>query len=122
MLSEDLTNGSKERLDNFINRAKSGQTVKLQIKVYRNLIKQVNQSEATDDIDIETDRCLLMADFTSTRRAQEKSDTVTKVYAVCPINESDVDDRTTRHIANERLKMDYARLKDANILFEATYF
>jgi hypothetical protein len=31
--------------------------------VYRNLVKQISRSESTDDIDIETDLSLLMADF-----------------------------------------------------------
>jgi hypothetical protein len=47
---------------------------------------------------------------------------ITKAYMISPINEKEVDDKTTRHIANERLRMDYARLKDADIFIEELFF
>jgi hypothetical protein len=47
---------------------------------------------------------------------------VTKVYAISPINEVEVNAKTTRHVANERLKMDYARLKAAGVQFEERFF
>ena len=73
----------------------------------------MGRSESTDDIDIETDMCLLMADFTPVRRTGGKQEKVTKVYAVCPINESEIDAKPTRYIAGEGLKMDYSRLLEA---------
>jgi hypothetical protein len=33
-----------------------------------------------------------------------------------------VDEKTSRYVANERLKMDYARLKGAKIGFEEKFF
>jgi hypothetical protein len=47
---------------------------------------------------------------------------VTKVYAISPLNESEIDANTTRHIANQRLRMDFARLKEAKVIFEEMYF
>ena len=122
-MNQDMgAEGLKERLDDFIKLARAGQTVQLQVKVYKSLIKQVEQSESTDDIIVENDMCLLMADFTPIQSAREKPAVVKKVYAICPINEREIDAKTTRNIANERLKMDYARLKEANIRFEEQYF
>lgn len=122
MRREMGTEGLKERLDDFIKLARTGQTVQLQVRVYKSLIKQVEQSESTDDIINEDDMCLLMADFTPIQRDREQPGIVKKVYAICPINENEIDAKTTRHIANERLKMDYARLKEAKIRVEEQYF
>lgn len=114
--------GFKERLDDFLELAQTGQTVQLRIAVYQRLIKQVSQSGATDDIDIEMDMRLLMADFMPISAAQDKPAMVTKVYAICPVNESEIEAKTTRHIANERLRVDFNRLRDGNVQFEETYF
>lgn len=122
MANEEIRRGLKERLDDFIKQSQSGQTVQLEIKTYKNIVKQVSRSESTDDIDIASDMCLLMADFTPIQGAEGKSEMVTKVYAMCPINENEIDAKTTNHMANQRLKMDYARLKEANVSFEEKYF
>jgi hypothetical protein len=90
--------------------------------VYRNLVKQISRSESTDDIDIETDLSLLMADFSPAAESMAKPAKVTKVYAISPLNESEIDANTTRHIANQRLGMDFARLKEAKVIFEEMYF
>jgi hypothetical protein len=122
MAIEEVDGGVEERLDGFIKLAQTGQTIQLQINVYRNIVKQTSQSESTDDIDIATDMCLLMADFAPTADAPAKPAKVTKVYAICPINEIEVNEKITRHIANERLRMDYARLKEGKVKFEELYF
>lgn len=122
MASETRTTGLKERLDDLIKIALSGKPVQLEIKLHESYIKQVSQSEATDDIDVETDRCLFMADFRATPAVRDIPEIVTKVYALCPINENEIDAKTTRRIANDRLKLDYIRLKEARIRFEEKYF
>ena len=122
MAIKETTAGYKERLDDFIKLALSGHTVQLDVKVYEKTVKQVSRSESTDDINIETDMCLLMVDFRPARGPERSPDMVTKVYGICPINEIEIDAKTTRHIANERLKVDYARLKEAKVKFEEKYF
>jgi hypothetical protein len=122
MAVEEAMAGLKERLDDFIKLALSGQTVQLDVKVYEKMVKQVSRSESTDDIEIETDMCLLMADFRPARGPERSPEMVTKVYGICPLNEIEIDAKTSRHIANERLRMDYARLKEAKIKFEQMYF
>ncbi|BBO87283.1 hypothetical protein [Desulfosarcina ovata] len=121
MTIEAIDNGQNERLEDFIRLAMGGRKVSLKINLYRNLVKQVSQSESTDDIPIETDMCLFMADFIPTPLIPGYPEKITKVYALCSINESEVNDKTIRHIANQRLDMDYARLKNAGIVFESSY-
>jgi hypothetical protein len=122
MAIQEPREGLKERLDDIIKLARQGHTVTLDIQVYRNLVKQISRSESTDDIDIETDLVLLMADFIPTPARTAGGAKVTKVYAVSPLNESEIDEKTTCHIANQRLKMDFSRLKDAGVKFEEKYF
>jgi hypothetical protein len=47
---------------------------------------------------------------------------VTKVYMFGSLESSQDVTKVDRNIANERLKMDYKRLRDANITFEEKYF
>jgi len=48
--------------------------------------------------------------------------TITKVYVMGSIEESLVASSGNKNIANQRLKMDYQRLRDVNITFEEKYF
>ncbi len=112
--------GRKTRLESFIELAKSGKQMKIQVNLYSRDVKQLGRPEATDDVMEELDMSLLIADFIP--RGLEGEPRVTKVYAVSSIDESDVDAKVTRSIANERLKMDYRRLQDAKIEFEEKFF
>ncbi len=118
MAVEDAVRGLKERLEDFIKISLSGKTVRIEVKIYQKIISPVSRSEPTDDTNIATNMCLLMADF----RSVGGPEMVTKVYAICPMNENEVDAKTTRQLANQRLKMDYDRLKEANIIFQEKYF
>lgn len=122
MTEEMNAPGLKERLDDFIKAGLAGKAVQLEIKLRKSYTQQLSRSEATDDISVETDLCLYLADFRATPAVGDIPVVVTKVYALSPINESEVDDKTTRRIANERLRMDFGRLKEARIRFEEKYF
>jgi hypothetical protein len=110
----------KERLENFIELAKSGKKIKIMVELYTKDVKQIGHPEDTDDVLEELDMRLLIADFIPIGFKEKPR--VTKVYAVCPIYEKEVDAFTTRSIANERLKMDYKRLQKAKIEFEKKFF
>jgi len=114
--------GFQGRLDDYIKLAKSGKSIRLQTRLYRKWFKEVSHSNATDDLDIEMDKCLLMADFSPINAEQGMPEKITKAYMISTINENEIDDKTTCHIANERLRMDYTRLKEADILIEEKYF
>ncbi len=122
MAREAVDSNLKGRLEDYISFAKSGKTVRLKTRLYKNWFKQVSQSNATDDIDTEVDKSMLMADFTPDEIQQGMPEKVTKAYMICPVNENEIDEKTTHHIANERLRMDYARLREAGIRFEEKFF
>ena len=63
-----------------------------------------------------------MADFTSEMSEQDMPEKVTKAYMICPVSDIEINETTALHIANDRLRMDYARLREANITFEENYF
>jgi len=67
-----------------------------------------------------TDMYFLMGDFNFD--AVGETTTISKVYILGPVEESDEEEQERKKVANERLKMDYQRLKDANIAFEEQYF
>lgn len=122
MTTGELQGSQSERLEGFIRQARSGNSVHLRVSVYRRMVKQVAQSESTDDIEIESDMNLLMASFMPVSKEGAGAEKITKVYAISPINEIEVNDKITRRIANERLKMDYSRLKAAGVKFEEKFF
>ena len=117
---EKPTNGLKTRLENIIELAESGKQVRILVDLYKKDVKQLGHPEETDDINEEIDMCLLIADFIPV--GFEGAPRITKVYAVCLIDEIEMDVKITRSIANERLKMDYKRLQDAKIEFEEKFF
>ena len=118
----EVKDGLKDRLDDFIKLAGSGQPIQLEITLRRDIVKHVSQAESTDDINIETDLALLMADFKTAYDIADGPEMVSKVYAIGPVNENEIDAKTTRQIANQRLRLDFDRLKEASVSFEAVYF
>lgn len=122
MISATINSGYSERLEHVIELARRDEAIALSVSVYRSLVKQLSQSEATDDLPEEKDMCLFMADFKSMHPKPGHPAKITKVYAICSINESEVNDRTMCHIANQRLDGDYRRLREAGVTFETAYF
>lgn len=114
--------GMTERLEDLVRLARRGKKISLTINLYRKLVKETVQSESTDDIPIASDMCLFVADFKPTQSIPDQPSQITKVYAMGGINETEINDRTLCYIANQRLDMDYTRLKDAGIVFETAYF
>jgi len=110
------------RLEDLIDLAKTGKTIQLQTRLYKKWVRQVSQSNATGDPDSETENCLYMADFMVIQAEPEMPEKITKAYMVCSINDIELQGETTRRIANERLRMDYARLKGADISVEEKSF
>lgn len=66
--------------------------------------------------------CLVVADFWAIQVEAERPGKVTKSYMISPANEIEVDAKTTCRIANERLRMDDERLKQAGISVEKNFF
>ena len=103
--------GYDERVENLVSLAKSGKGGQIKINLNKEIVKQMTTTEETDDLKEEKDLYLLVGHF-AMLDAQDKHHDVTKVYAVGNINETDIEEKVIRNIANERLKMDYQRLHD----------
>jgi hypothetical protein len=84
------------------------------------VVQQKVHPEQTTDLRDEIGMYLLLADFTLT--AEGESSVVTKVYAFGALGEPLDSTNVSRSIATARLKMDYKRLKDANIAVDDKYF
>jgi hypothetical protein len=84
-------------------------------------VKQDTLAEATDKLKAGKNWYLLMADFALTGSGGEIR-SVTKVYAFGDINESGAEEEVIRSIANERLKIDYQRFRDAGIEYQENFF
>jgi hypothetical protein len=121
MTKGDVQRGRKERLEDFIDLAKGGKKVQVKVHLRKEIVKQTGHPEETDDISVEMDMALLIGEFIPVD-LQGEGHLVTKVYGIASINETEVDEKIIRNIANERLKMDYKRLKDGRIEFEEKFF
>ena len=108
------------RLEDFINLAESGTKVGVAIDLQKSLFRQKVHPEETDDMNIERDMYFLIGDFNFNCPGQIA--TISKVYVLGSLGESVTESQVNKHVANERLKMDYQRIKDAGIMFQEKYF
>lgn len=108
------------RLEDFISLAKKGEKVSAEVTLRKQFVTQKVHPEETEEMKQEVDMYLLIADYTFKFGNDVKQ--VSKVYMYGSAEEPLTAVKIDINIANERLKMDYARLKDANISFEERYF
>lgn len=109
------------RLEDFVQAAKQGKQVRVELDLRKQLVKQSVHPEETDDMSEERDMYLLTGDYAVTG-IEGHAQSVSKVYVFGSLCESPTEAEVNRHIANERLKMDYHRLKNAGIPVEEKYF
>lgn len=121
MDKNNLPQGRLTRIETYLDMAQSGREVRLEVTLHKDIIKQSMLTDEADNLRIEKDIYLLMADFRPVG-ADESAPTVSKVYAFGSINDSQVDAQTVRLIANERIKMDYERLTHKGIVFNPLFF
>jgi hypothetical protein len=108
------------RIEDFIVLAKEGKDVHVAIDLKKQVVAQKVHPDETEDMKREIDMYLLIADYTFTVGKDVKP--VFKVYMFGSSEESLDTVKVTKSIANARLKVDYQRLKEANITFEEKYF
>lgn len=108
------------RLEDFIDLAKEGKDVHVTIELRKQLVAQRVHPGDTEEMKGEIDMYLLIGDYTFRVGKEVKS--VSKVYMYGSSEESLDAVKVDRNIANARLKMDYQRLRNANITFEEEYF
>ncbi len=108
------------RIEDFIALAKEGKDVNVTIDLRQEFISQKMHPGDTEELKGAIDIYLLFGDYTFKIGDWEKR--VSKVYMYGSTGESLNDTRIKKSIANERLRLDYQRLKDVNIHFEEKYF
>ena len=111
---------SLSRIEDFIAVARSGRKVLLSIELLKVPVTEKVHPGGTEDMKTEISMYLLLANYNFT--VGTKSTKVSKVYIYGSAEESLNDAKINKHIANERLKMDYKRMREVNIQFEEKYF
>jgi hypothetical protein len=108
------------RIEDFIALAKEGKKVHAEIALKRLPIKHKIRPGTTEDMRMEVDMYLFMGDYTF--RIGKEVNHVCKVYMYGYLKEPAGVFSVNTNIANARLKADYRRLREANIVFEEKYF
>lgn len=108
------------RLEDFIALAREGKKIQAEIELIKQDIQQKAHPDETEERKGELNGYLLIGDYTF--KAEGESSRVSKVYMMGFAKESLDTSRLNKNIANDRLKMDYQRLKDAKVKFEPKYF
>ncbi|WP_028323831.1 hypothetical protein [Desulfatirhabdium butyrativorans] len=121
MTTEEGKKGYMERLEDLIALAISRNKGQFEAKLRKEIVKQDMLPDETGEQKARKNWYLLIADFALTGSGG-KNRTVTKVYAFGDIHETAAEEEVIRSIANERLKMDYQRLRDAGIACKETFF
>jgi hypothetical protein len=108
------------RLEYFIERAQSGKKVGVEVTLRREQVEQRVHPDETDDKTGILHMYLLFGDYLC--ECEGEVSTVSKIYVYGLGDESGKNGQVNKNLANARLKMDYRRLKDAQIDFEEKYF
>lgn len=119
-MADVLETGDFGRIEDFIALAKLGKDVKVTVELRKQLVAQKVHPGDTEEMKGEIGMYLLLGDFTFNVGGDIKN--VSKVYMFGSLEESLDASNVDRNIANERLKVDYQRLKIANITFKEKYF
>ena len=107
-------------LEDFIRLAKEGEDVQVTVELRKqNLPVKVHPAH-TEEGKGETESYLLIGDYTC--RVREEVREVPKVYMFGSADESLHAAKLHKNIANERLKRDYNRLREAKIKVEEKFF
>jgi len=120
-MAATVQTGDKGRLEDFIVIAESGITVQIEVKLRRLIAGPEGPPEEADFMADDTEVYLLIGDYTVEGIGEEKQ-IISKVYILGATAESPVASSRNKDIANQRLKMDYGRLKDAGIKFKEKFF
>jgi hypothetical protein len=105
------------RLKDFIALAKEGQHIEASIDLKKLIvIPKVHQAEN----ERETEMYILLGEYSFKVEGEVKKVSKTYMYGIS--EESTKLTLREMHIANERLKTDYKRLRKANIIIERKYF
>ena len=108
------------RLENIISLAKEGKHIQTSIDLKKKFVTPVVSSEETEDTRSNNNLYLFIGEYSFTVAGETHK--VSKVYAFGTFPHSRDSFEQNMHFANERLKIDYKRLKEVKIEFEEKYF
>ena len=119
-----MTNESKideyKRIEDFILLSEQDNKVSATVELRKQIVTQKVHPEDTAEMKTEVDMYLLFGDYTFSVGTNKKK--VSKSYMYGSTIEATNDAKISKNIANERLKMDYKRLKNAKVELEEKYF
>lgn len=107
-------------LEDFIQLAKEGEDVRVTVELRKQYIPVKVHPAHTEEGKSETESYLLIGEYTCS--VGEEVHKVPKVYVFGSAEESLETGKMHQNIANERLKRDYNRLKEAKIKVQERYF
>jgi hypothetical protein len=108
------------RIEDFIALAKEGKPVNASIELRKKFVTEKLHPGTFDQIKSEVDMYLLLGDYTFLVGKEVKK--ISKIYMYGSSEESLNEVNVNKSIANARLKMDYKRLRDSNIILEEKFF
>ncbi len=108
------------RLEDFISISRKGEKVDLTVTLNKQILTRKFDPYTMGDPEDEIDMYILSADYLFVVGGEVKE--VTKYYVSGIEGESPSMTKLNIYIANERLKMDYRRLREAKIIFEEKYW
>ena len=119
-----MTKGSEintcNRIEDFIVLSEQVDKVSATVELRKQIVTQKVHPEDTAEMKNEVDMYLLFGDYTFSVGTNTKK--VSKSYMYGSTIEATNDAKISKNIANERLKMDYKRLKNAKVELEEKYF
>ena len=110
-----MEEGMFNRLEDFISLAKNGEKIDLTVSLDKQILTRKFYPYKPGESEDEIDMYFLTANFIFDVAGRVHE--VTKFYASGIEGDSQANIKRNVHIANERLKMDYKRLKEADIIF-----
>ena len=108
------------RLEDFIIRAKHGQHIEAVIDLMKKTVRPTVHPGETEDTKSNVDMYLLLGEYNF--KVADEVQKVLKSYAFGTSEQSQDLMAQNIRLANERLKMDYERLKEVKIKFEEKFF
>jgi len=108
------------RLEDFIEMAKTGKRIEMEVELRKQSMIQVADVGETHDTNVEISTYLWIADYTFKTDGQIYK--LSKVYMFAAAHDSPNSLRLNNTIANARLQVDYNRLKAAHINFHEKFF
>jgi hypothetical protein len=109
------------RLEDFISLAKQGKYIQVSIDLKKQIVTPVlDPLQKPEDEKGNNNMYLLIGEYSFTVAGETLK--VSKVYAYGTFTQSRDSLEQNMHFANDRLKMDYNRLKEVKIKFEEKFF